>query len=102
MGGGETDEHIISRSSFCLSESLHNVKKRPSEYFKQNIKYPGSQTHSWAWRNEEIKAESNGVSAKGVLCRRGAADTVSKIGVKWFSVANVQIRKCLEKIGNNY
>lgn len=71
--------------------------KKPSEYFKQNIKYPGSQTHSWAWRNEEIKAESNGVSAKGVLWRRGAADTVSKIGVKWFSVTNVQIRKCLEK-----
>lgn len=26
VGGGETAEHIISRSSFCLSESLHNVK----------------------------------------------------------------------------
>lgn len=73
------------------------LKKKPSEYFKQNMKYPGSQTHSWAWRNEEIKAEANGVSTEGVLWWRGVAGTVSKRGVKWFSVANVQIRKCLEK-----
>lgn len=26
VGGGPTVEHIISRSGFCLSESLHNVK----------------------------------------------------------------------------